>query len=84
MPYTIVFRPSAKRELHKLPKQSIKIVSDAIDALAINPRPTGYKKLVSKTSFRIRVGNYRIVYDIQDKQLVIEVLKVADRKEVYR
>jgi len=60
------------------------VIAAAIDSLADNPRPHGSEKLTDKKGLRIRVGNYRIVYDVQDRQLIVEVLKVADRKEVYR
>lgn len=84
MPYSVIVKPSAARELRKIPCQAQAAIVSAIDSLAANPRPHGYEKLTDRKGFKFRVGNYRIVYDIQDKQLVIEVLKVADRKEVYR
>jgi len=59
-------------------------VTAAINSLADNPRPFGSGKLTDRKGYRLRVGNFRIVYDIQDKQLVVEVLKVADRKDSYR
>ncbi|MGE4442733.1 MAG: type II toxin-antitoxin system RelE/ParE family toxin [Desulfomicrobium sp.] len=84
MPYTVIVSSSAEREIRKLPDHIRTPILLAMRALAINPRPLGCKKLVSKSSFRIRIGTYRIIYDIQDKQLIVEVIKVADRKEVYR
>jgi len=84
LPYEIFVRPTAARELKKLPPEARESVGKAINSLADNPRPFGYEKLTDRKGFRYRVGNYRIVYDIQDKELVVEVIKVADRKEVYR
>ncbi|MCF0054038.1 type II toxin-antitoxin system RelE/ParE family toxin [Dyadobacter sp. LJ53] len=56
-----------------------------IDALMNNPRPQGVRKLENFTnSYRIRIGNYRVIYSIEDDKLLIEVVKVADRKEAYK
>lgn len=84
MAYAIVFKDSAARELRKLPRHIQPGIISAIDALAENPRPFGYEKLTDKRGFKFRVGNYRIVYDIKDKTLTVEILRVADRKESYR
>ncbi len=85
MPYTILFKRSALKELKKLPKEfSIQVAKD-IDDLAKNPRPHGCKKLASNENlYRIRSGNYRIIYQIQEKMLIVLVVRVGDRKEVYR
>ncbi|MCX6200025.1 MAG: type II toxin-antitoxin system RelE/ParE family toxin [Bacteroidetes bacterium] len=85
MKYHLVVKPSARKELEKIEKNiRIKIV-DAIDLLTLEPRPIGCKKLTSfDNAYRIRVSNFRIVYKIYDKELVVEVIKVADRKDVYR
>jgi mRNA interferase RelE/StbE len=53
--------------------------------LAIEPRPNGVRKLEGfKNSYRVRIGNYRVVYKIEDSELIIEVVKISDRKDVYR
>ncbi|MET7255481.1 type II toxin-antitoxin system RelE family toxin [Dyadobacter fermentans] len=58
---------------------------EVIDSLTANPRPSGVKKLENyKNSYRVRVGQYRIIYEIEDHQLIVEVIKVGNRKEVYR
>lgn len=60
-------------------------IASAIDALADDPRPSGCKKLVgSEHTYRIRVGDYRIVYDIQGAKLVVSVIRVRHRRDVYR
>ncbi|MDQ6480480.1 type II toxin-antitoxin system RelE/ParE family toxin [Dyadobacter sp. LHD-138] len=76
---------SALKELEEVPKVSrLKIISK-IDELAIEPRPRGVKKLESESnSYRVRVGNYRVIYQIEDFKLIVNIIKVADRKEVYR
>jgi mRNA interferase RelE/StbE len=83
--YKIIIKKSALKEIGSIPKIfRIKII-EAIDELARNPRPSGVRKLESShNSYRVRIGNYRIVYDIGDKELIIEVIKVANRKEAYR
>ena len=58
-------------------------IKQAIIALTYNPRPNGYKKLVNRESFRIRVGDYRIIYDIFDNELIIDVIAIASRGQVY-
>ena len=88
MIYRIEFRPAAHRDLAKLdPSVGSKVIAD-IEKLAENPRPHGVEKLEAKERlYRIRVGpgkNYRAVYQIQDDKLVVLVVKVGDRKDVYR
>jgi len=83
--YKILIKKSALKELENVPKIfRIKIISK-IDELAIDPRPSGVRKLENALdTYRVRAGNYRIIYKIKDDQLLIEVIKVADRKEAYR
>jgi mRNA interferase RelE/StbE len=85
MPYIIQFKSSALKELRKLPKEFSEQIARDIDGLAKNPRPHGHKKLKgSENLYRIRSGNYRIVYQIQDRVLTVLVVRIGDRKEVYR
>jgi mRNA interferase RelE/StbE len=85
MPFTIQFKRSALKDLRKLPKEFSKQVAKDIDGLAKNPRPHGHKKLAGNENFyRIRSGNYRVIYQIQDKVLIVLVVRIGDRKEVYR
>ncbi|MEN6450644.1 MAG: type II toxin-antitoxin system RelE/ParE family toxin [Thermoguttaceae bacterium] len=83
--YSVHFKPSADRQLKRLPLVVQRRIVAEVDALATNPRPPGVTKLVGATNlWRLRVGNYRIVYEIHDAQLMVLVLRVADRKDVYR
>lgn len=82
--YKIDFTSSAKKELKKLPKPYIKNIIEAIEGLVENPFPNGVKKLVGQSLYRIRVGPYRILYEVEGKLLSILVIKIAHRKEVYR
>lgn len=85
MAYSIVLRASAKKEITKLPKKTYSVVRDAIDGLAAEPRPRQSKKLVGgKNSWRLRIGDYRVVYEIYDKQLFVEVIRIRHRKDAYK
>ncbi len=84
--YTISIKPSALKEISKLPKPIIKKVENAIDNLAANPRPDGVKKLKGTTEnlYRIRIGNYRIVYIIDDVIRIVNISRVGHRRDIYR
>ena len=82
--YQVTVLPSAQKEITKLPRPAQSRILKALVLLADNPRPIGCKKLVGSDSWRFRVGEYRIVYSIEDDVLLIEVVRVAHRKEVYR
>jgi len=83
--YKILITKSAFKELENLPKAFRSNIIAKIDELAVEPRPSGVRKLESFTnSYRIRVGSYRVIYKIEDSELIIEVIKVSDRKDVYR
>ena len=82
--YKVTIIPSAQKEITKLPKHVQNKVLKAIISLSENPRPHGCKKLVGTDSWRFRIGEYRIVYSIEDNVLLIEVIRIAHRKEVYR
>ncbi|NUN63243.1 type II toxin-antitoxin system RelE/ParE family toxin [Pseudanabaena biceps] len=86
MPYEIGFKPDALKELRKLDETARKAIISEIELLADNPRPDGCKKLKGEVNlYRIRVfSNYRVVYEIQDRILVVTVVKVAHRRAVYR
>jgi len=80
--YKIEIKKSVLKTLRRLDRQTLDKIKIAIDKLAHDPRPFGYKKLVDEEGlFRIRVGNYRIIYEIHDQILLIMVLRVAKRNE---
>ena len=85
MAYEVIIKPSAEKAFGKLSKAvQIKIV-EALEQLSVNPRPSGIKKLKSTFNFyRIRVGEYRIIYTIDDTVLIVTVVKIAHRKDMYR
>ena len=82
--YKIVIKPSAVKELSKLPKKELRKVSEKIQSLAEDPRPMGCQKLSGQERYRIRQGDYRIVYSIEDEIKIVRVVKVGHRREVYR
>ena len=82
--YKISFKKSAIKELHKLPKKEVARITTLISSLAENPRPPGCKKLKGYTNlWRVRSGNYRVIYSIEDQILVVEILEIVDRKDAY-
>lgn len=83
--YKIEWKQSAKKELKKLDKQIVPRILQAVENLADNPYSSGSKKLIGSDSiYRIRVGDYRIVYNIKSSVLIIEIIKVGHRREIYR
>ncbi|MDR0733603.1 MAG: type II toxin-antitoxin system RelE/ParE family toxin [Dysgonamonadaceae bacterium] len=83
--YKVVVSVEAKRVLGKLQTKYRKNMEEAIDSLENNPRPFGYKKLKNyDNNYRIRVGVYRVIYRIEDRELIVEVIKIEHRSKVYR
>jgi len=83
--YQILIKDSARKELAALSLPLQKRIDTRIRALSENPRPGGVKKLASDENlYRLRVGDYRIIYQIQDKALLVLVIKIGHRREVYR
>ena len=83
--YELFFKKSAVKELGNVPSKDRLRIFNAVRELADEPHPVGHKKLVgSDCSYRIRVGNYRVIYNIYDKQLTIEIVRVRHRKDAYR
>lgn len=81
--YTISISKTAQKQLDKLSDRIAAPIIDAISSLANNPRPNGCKKLKGRSGYRIRKGDFRIIYDIFDNILLINVIAVGDRKEIY-
>jgi mRNA interferase RelE/StbE len=82
--YELVFRKSVAKDLRPLPKQHVKKIVQRIEALSEDPRPPGCEKLSGQERYRIRQGIYRIVYEIEDRRLVVLVVRVAHGRDVYR
>ena len=82
--YEIYFKESVYKDLKGIPKKDLKRILTRIESLGEDPRPAGGEKLTGQELYRVRQGNYRIVYSIQDNELTIWEIKVGHRKEVYR
>lgn len=84
MNYSLFILPRATKELEDLPSETYNRIRDAIRKLAQDPRPQGCMKLTGRDGWRIRVGDYRVVYEIQDSDHTITILNVAHRRDIYR
>ena len=82
--YSILFRRSVLKDLAVLPKNDVQRIMEAIRALAVDPRPPQSQKLSGREQYRLRQGAYRILYVIQDDVLIVTVVTVGHRREVYR
>ena len=83
--YGVEWAPSASKELKKLPREVQSALLDAADALGPDPYPSGCKKLKGKHGqMRVRVGDFRLIYVVDGKRIVVTIVRVADRKEAYR
>lgn len=84
MSYTVFVERFAQKQIMKLDKKAVLLIKTAIAGLAENPRPQGYIKLKGEEAYRIRVGNYRIIYEIDDGKIIVTVVAVGHRKDIYR
>ena len=84
MSYALAIFPRAQRELGTLSPEIYRRVRDALFALAHEPRPPGALKLTSRDGWRLRVGDYRVLYDIDDAKQTVTVVHVGHRRDVYR
>ena len=82
--YNLTIKKSAAKELQNISKKDLAKIIKRIQSLSENPRPAGSQKLSARQQYRIRQGNYRIVYSIDDKDFVVDVVKIGHRREVYR
>ena len=82
--YEILFRESVYKDLHAIPKTDLRKILSRIERLADDPRPAGCQRLTGADVYRVRQGVYRIVYSIHDRTMVIHVVRVGHRREVYR
>jgi mRNA interferase RelE/StbE len=84
MSYSVVIPRSVEKEILRLPEQDYDRVVEALEKLRLAPRPRGSGKLSGRGAWRVRVGNYRIIYEIDDAQRLVVVVVIRHRKEVYR
>ena len=81
--YKVTFKKSVAKDLRALPNQDVKRILSRIDTLADNPRGEGCMKLSGQERYRVRQGHYRIIYEVQDDRLIVQVVKVDHRSSVY-
>jgi len=81
--YTVVLSKKAQKELDKLSDFIAGPIIKAITLLEFSPRPNGFKKLKNRNGYRIRIGSYRVIYDVFDDKLIIEVITLGHRKDIY-
>ena len=82
--YKVNFVKSVKKDFRKIPKLEVSKILNEIAYLAKNPRSSKTKKLKGERLYRLRVGNYRVIYDIQDNLMLIFVVKLGHRGDIYR
>lgn len=85
MPYQVGFMPRALRQLDALPRETARRILNKVEALAVNPRPPGVRLLQGDLSgYRLRVGDYRVLYIVDDSARTVTIHVVGHRREVYR
>ena len=82
--YSLAFKKSVAKDLRNIPNNDVKRILSRIELLCENPRAEGCVKLSGEEKYRVRQGVYRIIYEIQDKELIILIVKVAHRSHVYK
>ncbi len=82
--YELRFKTSVAKDMRDVPKTDLRRILERIEALRDDPRPAGCEKLSAQELYRIRQGNYRILYEILDLEVIVEVVKIGHRREVYR
>ena len=83
--YEVFIKPSALKELESVDNRKLRrSIADRIRALGDDPRPNGCVRLAARNGYRIRCGVYRVIYSIEDERLIVSVVKIGHRKEVYR
>jgi mRNA interferase RelE/StbE len=82
--YTVTITRVAQKELGNLAEPNFTRICEALEGLAEDPRPLGIKKLKGREGWRLRIGDYRVIYEIDDTQKIIIVLHVGHRRDIYR
>lgn len=82
--YKVVYKSSISKDLRLIPEIDRDRIIVRVEALAINPRPPGCEKLTTQSRYRIRQGDYRIIYEIHDDKLIVWIIKIAHRRDVYK
>ena len=84
MAYRVDYLPAARKAIENLPRALQQRILERLGTLSVNPRPPGCVKLTGQDAYRVRVGDYRVIYTIHDDRLGVVVIDVGHRREVYR
>jgi mRNA interferase RelE/StbE len=82
--FELRLKPSVAKDLHGIPEEDVRRILARIETLRENPRPPGSEKLSGQERYRVRQGNYRILYTVAEAEVVVEIVKIGHRREVYR
>ena len=82
--YQFVIEKQAQKQLGRVSMPYYQKIADALRELVHNPRPHGYKKLKGRPGYRIRIGDYRVIYMIEDSRLVVYIIEIDNRKDIYK
>jgi len=82
--YEVIFKQSVAKDLLHIPRKKVARILKRIDVLKLEPRPPGVEKLSAQEKYRIRQGVYRIIYEIKNNELIVVVVKIGHRRDVYR
>jgi len=82
--FEVIFKRSVAKDLRQIPKKDVAKILKRIEALRAEPRPPGVEKLSGQEKYRIRQGVYRILYEIRNNELIVVVVKIGHRRDVYR
>jgi mRNA interferase RelE/StbE len=82
--YRVIFRKSVALDLRRIPHRDLRKILATIESLSEEPRPLGIEKLSGQERYRVRQGHYRIIYEIKEDEIIVVVVKVGHRKDVYR
>lgn len=83
MARTVILSRTARKQLDKLPDDAADGIMDALETLAENPRPPGCRKLRGRPGYRVRIGDYRVLYDVEDEKLLVLVFAIGHRRDIY-
>ena len=82
--FEVIFKQSVAKDLRQIPKKDVIRILNRIKTLSIEPRPPGVEKLSGQDKYRVRQGAYRILYEIRNSELVVVVVKIGHRRDVYK
>jgi mRNA interferase RelE/StbE len=82
--YLVELTPAAARQLRKLPRDAAPRIRGVIDLLAVDPRPPTSRPLRGRPAYRVRSGDYRVIYTIEDDRLLVVIIRLGHRRDVYR